>query len=95
MNGSIDWKKAPADQTVCWCKGVDKQSIVRAIAAGAETVSDIGEMTGAGRGSDCASMNPTGKCCHDDIQALIQAFLPAFKAMRGGCGCGGNCGGNC
>lgn len=78
---------------VCWRKGVDMLAIVRAMAAGAETVSDISEMTGAGNGSDCASDNPSGECCHGDIQALIDAYLPTLKAMRGSCG--ENCGGNC
>ena len=70
MNCSIDWKKTPADQMICWCKGVDKQTIVRAMAAGAETVSDIGEMTGAGRGNECASKNPSGECCHGDLSLI-------------------------
>lgn len=95
MTASTDWKKAPASQTVCYCKNVNKEEIVRAIAKGAETVQDISRLTGACTGGECATKNPSGQCCCTDIQALIDLYLPALKAMTSGCSCGCSCGGNC
>ena len=85
MTASIDWKKAPASQTVCYCNNVSKEEIVRAIAKGAETLEEITRLTGAGKGTECAKKNPSGRCCCTDIQALVEAYLPALKAMKNGC----------
>ena len=85
MTASIDWKKAPASQTVCYCNNVSKEEIVRAIAKGAETLEEITRLTGAGKGTECATKNPSGRCCCTDIQALVEGCLPAFKAMKSGC----------
>ena len=85
MTASIDWKKAPASQTVCYCNNVSKEEIVRAIAKGAETLEEITRLTGAGKGTECAKKNPSGRCCCTDIQALVEAYLPALKAMKSGC----------
>ena len=85
MTASTDWKKAPANQTVCYCNNVSKEEVVRAIAKGAETLEEITRLTGAGKGADCATKNPSGRCCCTDIQALVEAYLPALRAMKNGC----------
>jgi NAD(P)H-nitrite reductase large subunit len=85
MTASTDWKKAPASQIVCYCNNVTKEEIVRAIAKGAETVEGVTSLTGAGKGTECATKNPSGRCCCPDIQALIEAYLPALKAIKSGC----------
>ena len=85
MTASIYWKKAPASQTVCYCNNISKDAIVRAIAKGAETLEEITRLTGAGKGTECAKKNPSGRCCCTDIQALVEAYLPALKAMKNGC----------
>ena len=85
MTASIDWKKAPASQTVCYCNNVSKEAIVRAIAKGAATLEEITRLTGAGKGTECAKKNPSGRCCCTDIQALVEGCFPAFKAMKSGC----------
>ena len=85
MTASIDWKKAPASQTVCYCNNISKEAIVRAIAKGAENLEQITRFTGAGKGTECAKKNPSGRCCCTDIQALVEAYLPALRAMKNGC----------
>jgi NAD(P)H-nitrite reductase large subunit len=85
MTASTDWKKAPANQTVCHCNNISKETIVRAIAKGAETVGEVTRLTGAGKGTECATKNPAGRCCCTDIQALIDSYLPALRAMKSAC----------
>ena len=85
MTASIDWKKAPASQTVCYCNNISKEAIVRAIAKGAENLEQITRFTGAGKGTECATKNPSGRCCCTDIQALVDAYLPALKAIKSEC----------
>lgn len=71
-----DWGKAPMDAVVCYCSNVTKASIVDAIAKGATTIKQLAEQTQAGVGGECAAKNPSGKCCHQDIQSILDAYAP-------------------
>lgn len=73
------------DKIICHCKQVSKNEIEKAISDGAKTLKDIQEMTGACTGNDCKEMNPSGKCCSSDINAMLP--VPKFK-MASTCGCG-------
>ena len=75
----MDGRMAAADRTVCFCGNVTKEQIVEAIAGGAETLEEIAMATGACRGKQKKKKNPSGRCCCEDIQALIDAYLPIFK----------------
>ena len=69
MTASIDWKKAPASQTVCYCNNVSKEEIVRAIAKGAETLEEITRLT-----------DLSVKCCErvrDAVKMLDRIAEPA------------------
>ncbi len=56
---------------VCYCNHVSEQDIINAIKAGAKDVSDVIEMTGAMKNSNCAVNNPKGKCCYSDIVYVL------------------------
>ena len=60
--------------TVCYCKKVDEESIVTAIKNGADSLSKVKEMTEACTGSECATKNPSKKCCSKDIKKLIEKY---------------------
>lgn len=59
------------DQVICYCKNVTKAEIEKAIRSGAKTLKDIQETTGACIGNHCKELNPSGKCCSDDIKAML------------------------
>lgn len=82
-----DWKNADQNEVVCYCKEVDKREILQAITSGARTLNDVSEKTGACTGNECAIKNPSGICCHEDIQAILDIYVPAYE-MMGGCSCG-------
>lgn len=42
------------------------------MANGAKTLKDIQEATGACTGHKCSELNPTGKCCSGDINAMLK-----------------------
>ena len=84
-----NWLQAPQDTVVCGCAGVDKRTLVRAIAGGAETLDALMEATGAGQGDECAARNPRGRCCRPDLQEILDVYVPAGAQMRRGCSCGG------
>ena len=42
---------------------------------GAKTLKDVKKMTGACTNCKCAEMNPSGKCCAQDIAAVMRDFL--------------------
>lgn len=80
-----------ADDTVCYCKGVTREAILRAIRDGARTLADVQRLTGAGTGDRCRELNPKGVCCHGDILALLAeaAARPApGSAPPSSCCCG-------
>ncbi len=57
---------------ICFCKEVDKKTIVNAIKNGATTLKEIKETTAACTGNECKTKNPTGKCCSPQIKKLIK-----------------------
>lgn len=63
--------EAPNDEIVCWCSGVTKQQICDAICAGATTLEQIHTMTGACRGTQCAERSPRGRCCCQQVVAML------------------------
>ncbi len=56
---------------ICYCKNVTEAEIKTAIDKGAKTLKDIQVQTKACTGNECATLNPTGKCCSGDINALL------------------------
>lgn len=73
------------DEIICYCKQVTKSEIEKAITDGAKTLKDIQEITGACTGNQCKEMNPSGKCCATEINAMLPA--PTLKRVST-CGCG-------
>ncbi len=61
-------------KTVCYCIDVDEATIVSAINKGANSLSKIKEVTKACTGDECATKNPSGKCCSKDIKELIKKY---------------------
>lgn len=81
-----DWEKAGLEEVVCFCNNVTKGDIIDAIADGAETLEQVSTFNNAGNGADCAAKNPSGKCCRDDIQAILDIYVAAVKGVQGSCG---------
>ena len=85
----IDWITAPDTTVVCYCKKVDKQTIVRAIHKGSLSLSRVKESTTACTGNSCATLNPSGKCCSVDIYELIRLYGDDdMRARKVSCNCG-------
>jgi NAD(P)H-nitrite reductase large subunit len=70
----IDWRNAESDEMVCWCIQVDKETIVKAIQSGADTLKKVKETTDACTGNQCKIANPDGRCCSSDIIELIKIY---------------------
>lgn len=91
----MSWLEKGGNETVCYCRNVNKMQILAAITVeGARDLEDIKRITGACTGKDCASMNPSGKCCSGDIQEILDLYLPIWSDMREGTedkDCYGNC----
>jgi len=82
----IDWARAPEDEVVCACAGVDKAGIRQAIEQGAYTLALVKILTGAGRDDACQEKNPRGRSCHADILELIRIYYHGPPPLGGGCG---------
>jgi hypothetical protein len=82
-----DWASADSSEIVCPCLGLGKAAICAAIQAGAFTLPLLKVMTGAGRGGDCARLNPWGRSCEADLAALLRLYAqPPAGWPQGGCG---------
>lgn len=66
-------------EIICHCNSVSKATIMKAIEDGAKTVNDIGKITTAGIGNNCAEKNPMGKCCIPEIKELLNDSSPNDK----------------
>ena len=60
------------DELVCYCDHVTKEQIIAAMEKGAKTLADIRRMTGACSSCKCEELNPSGKCCAQDIALVMQ-----------------------
>ena len=70
----INWKEEPNETLVCFCSQVDKGTVVSAIQNGAADVKTIQDQTQAGVGGRCKELNPRGRCCHPDINELLEIY---------------------
>jgi NAD(P)H-nitrite reductase large subunit len=58
---SEDVRKAPETETICYCSGVTKADILRAMGAGARCLADIKAATGACTQGRCRETSPRGR----------------------------------
>jgi len=65
---------------ICYCKEVDKKSIVKAIRNGSLSLKDVKVATSACTGSECKEKNPNRRCCSNEINQLIQIY--GSKSMK-------------
>ena len=70
----MNWEKEPDETLVCFCSQVDKGTVVAAIQNGATDVKTLQEKTNAGVGGRCKELNPRGRCCHPDINELLEIY---------------------
>lgn len=61
-------------KTVCYCKDVSDDEIIKAIRNGAVTLGEIRRVTGACTGNRCKELNPKGICCSEDIRKLVDKY---------------------
>ncbi|WP_155816658.1 (2Fe-2S)-binding protein [Sphaerochaeta pleomorpha] len=83
----MDWKTAPGTEMVCYCKQVDKGTIVSAIERGNDSLAKIQEATKACTGGNCKVLNPSHSCCSPDILELIRIYSSKVKKEESCCCC--------
>lgn len=66
-------------ELVCYCDNVTKGEIIAAMERGARTLTDIKRMTGACCSCKCEKMNPSGKCCAQDIALVMREYILSKK----------------
>ncbi len=84
----IDWSRAPADTPVCEEKNVYLRDIVQAILDGYDTKETVMENLSLEENDGVS----------DDVQAILDIFVPVINSWRFGGGCSGSCascGGGC
>jgi len=59
------------EEMLCYCMEVATDTVIDAIRAGHSSLEAIKVETAACTGDECATKNPSGKCCTKEIKALI------------------------
>ena len=77
----VDWARAPADTPVCLAKGIYLRDIVQAILDGYDTAPDVME--------NLSLTEDDGVT--DDVNAILDIFVPVINSWRFGGGCSGGC----
>lgn len=73
---------APDSTTVCYCGNVTKGQIVQAVVAGNRTFAQLRRATGAcPEDNDCATNNPSGRCCAPEVMALLKSQVPDMQKV--------------
>lgn len=75
------------NQLICFCSKVSKGTLKSAIIAGACTVKELQESTGAGIGNRCKELNPSGNCCHPDLKKLINVYGKSTSSDKSSLNC--------
>ena len=70
LNGEVE--NLLDEDMICYCIGVTKGEINRAIENGATSLKEIKEQTKACTGSSCKTSNPQKRCCSKEINRLIK-----------------------
>ena len=77
----VDWARAPADTPVCEAKGIFLRDIVQSILDGYDTAPDVMEFL---KLTDDDGVT-------DDVNAILDIFVPVINSWRFGGGCAGGC----
>lgn len=65
------FKETQEPLPICYCSNLTRQQIIEAVKVGNTTIEAVRKATGANTTGKCLTENPTGRCCHQVFQALI------------------------
>lgn len=81
------WREAQPETEVCTIEGTTKNMVLRAITEGAENFESLREKVRFCENNECAQINVSKRGCHENLQALLDVYLPVFALMTEGGGC--------
>ncbi|MDD2500126.1 MAG: hypothetical protein PHN92_04825 [Geobacter sp.] len=74
---------APDDEIICWCANVTKGTVCDTIANGITTLDGLHTTLGILRGAQCAEKSPRGRCCCQEVVAILaQSALCRARQTR-------------
>jgi NAD(P)H-nitrite reductase large subunit len=78
----LHWKDAGVKAVICHCRDVTKYDILMAIDDGARSLDDIRARISACTGDPGRTLNPSGECCWDEVQEMLDYYSPFADALR-------------
>ncbi len=76
------YKDGASPKYICYCSQVTEEEILSTIRQGAKTLEDIQRMTGAGSKGFCLTENPSGRCCHREIEKILKSARGASSQSQ-------------
>lgn len=74
---------APDNEIVCWCVNVTKGQVCDAVSEGFTTLDALHQQLGILRGEHCSDVSPRGRCCCQEVVALL-THSALCRARRNG-----------
>jgi bacterioferritin-associated ferredoxin len=72
----IWYKEGANPKYACYCSKVTEEDIIDAVVnQGARNMKAVTEVTGAMKQGKCLTNNPIGKCCHQEVQKVIDKAI--------------------
>lgn len=81
------WREATPETEVCTIEGSTKNMVLRAITEGANDFESMKEKVCLCEDNECAKINASKRGCRENVQALLDVYLPVFAIMTEGGGC--------
>lgn len=75
--------EAPDEEIICWCANISKGQVCDAIAEGVDTLDQLHQKLGILRGAQCAEKSPRGRCCCQEVVALLTHSALCRARRRG------------
>mgnify|MGYP000892608152 FL=1 len=71
----IWYKDQNSSVPICYCAKLTRGEIIEAVKKGATTITEVRQLTGKTQTGECHSKNPSGRCCHNAVQEVIDRTL--------------------
>ncbi|MFZ5754990.1 MAG: (2Fe-2S)-binding protein [Bacillota bacterium] len=70
------FKEGASPKYACYCNKVTVEEVINAVInKGAKDMKTVTEITGAMKHGKCLTNNPSGQCCHKEMQRIIDNAL--------------------
>ncbi|MDO4218896.1 MAG: hypothetical protein Q4C78_02780 [Synergistaceae bacterium] len=76
------WQNAKENDFVCSKNKITKRNVLALITNGANNLREVKKNINFSCDGSCAAKNPSGRSCDENIEALLEIYVPLFELMK-------------